>query len=61
MLSSVRASLLRLTDGCHGEKGQALAEYSLILGFIAAASVVVLVALTVAVSGLYNDVASVMP
>ena len=43
------------------DDGQALAEYSLILAFVAAALVIALVAFAVALSGLLGRIGAAMP
>ncbi len=57
----------KIIDWIHGvtrpspEEGQALAEYSLILAFIAAACIVALTALGLAVAGELDTVTAVFP
>ncbi len=51
MLSNISATLLRLYGLFEREKGQALAEYGLILALIAAAAIITLTALGLAVAG----------
>ncbi len=51
MLSNISATLLRLYGLFEREKGQALAEYGLILALIAAAAIIALTALGFAIAG----------
>jgi len=51
MLSNISAALLRMYARFAREKGQALAEYGLILALIAIAAIVALGALGVLISG----------
>jgi Flp pilus assembly pilin Flp len=62
MIQEISASLVRnLVRRAGLEDGQALAEYSLILAFVAAALVVALVAFAVALSGLFARIGGAMP
>ena len=61
MLSNVSAALLRVVAVFEEEKGQALAEYGLILAIVTVASVVVLGTLGGAVIGLLLEFPTVMP
>ena len=61
MLSGISAALLRLASLFEEEKGQDLAEYSLILAFVAVASVVVLGALMVSISELLDSATAAFP
>ncbi|MEE8346336.1 MAG: Flp family type IVb pilin [Dehalococcoidia bacterium] len=51
MVSTINTALLRLYGLFEREKGQALAEYGLILALIAAAAIIALTALGLAVAG----------
>jgi pilus assembly protein Flp/PilA len=53
--------ILRLLARFQSEKGQALAEYGLILALIAAVCVLTLTAIGLAISGTLGDVAAAMP
>ena len=53
--------VLKLVARFRNEKGQALAEYSLILAFIAAASVLALGALGLALGGHLDALAAAFP
>jgi pilus assembly protein Flp/PilA len=61
MLSNFSAALLRLYAWFEREKGQALAEYGLILALIAVVCIIALVALGVAVSGQLDQISAQMP
>jgi Flp pilus assembly pilin Flp len=62
MIQDISASLVRCLLRRSGqEDGQALAEYSLILAFVAAALVVALVAFAVALTGLLGRIGAAMP
>jgi len=61
MLSNISAGLLRLYAWFEREKGQALAEYGLILALIAVVCIVTLVALGLAVSGQFKSISDKMP
>jgi Flp pilus assembly pilin Flp len=53
--------ILELAARFHKEEGQALAEYSLILAFIAAACVLALTALGLALAGHLDALAAAFP
>ena len=55
------ASLARFAARSQGEDGQALAEYSLILAFVAMVSILALGALGLAVGGQLGDITSALP
>lgn len=61
MLPRIPRALNGLAGLVSGERGQALAEYSLILAFVVVALVVALVALAVAISGLFDLISAAMP
>jgi pilus assembly protein Flp/PilA len=61
MLSNISAALLRLYARFEREKGQALAEYGLILALIAVAAILALTALGIAVAGQMSAITSKMP
>ena len=61
MLSTINAALLRLYGLFEREKGQALAEYGLILALIAVAAFLSLPALGWAVAGQLDAIEAVMP
>ncbi|OGO45901.1 MAG: hypothetical protein A2W34_00235 [Chloroflexi bacterium RBG_16_64_32] len=61
MLSTINAALLRLYGLFEREKGQALAEYGLILALIAVAAILALTALGLAVAGQLSAIEAVMP
>jgi Flp pilus assembly pilin Flp len=61
MLSTINAALLRLYGLFEREKGQALAEYGLILALIAVAAILSLTALGLAVAGQLDAIEAVMP
>jgi len=61
MLSNIGAGLLRLYAWFEREKGQALAEYGLILALIAVVCIVTLVLLGLAVSGQFKAISDKMP
>ena len=61
MLSTINAALLRLYGLFEREKGQALAEYGLILALIAVAAILALTALGLAVAGQLDAIEAVMP
>jgi pilus assembly protein Flp/PilA len=61
MLSKINDFVLRLVARFQSEKGQALAEYGLILALIAVVCLVALTALGVAVSGNMDKVVAKMP
>ncbi len=61
MLSNFCASLARFAARSQGEDGQALAEYSLILAFVAMVSILALGALGLAVGGQLRDITSALP
>jgi Flp pilus assembly pilin Flp len=56
MLRKIGASVMRLVERFRSEKGQALAEYGLILALIATVSIVAATALGLAVSGTFDVV-----
>ena len=61
MLSTINAALLRLYGLFEREKGQALAEYGLILALIAVVAVLALTALGLAVADQLDYIAIKMP
>ena len=61
MLSTINAALLRLYGLFEREKGQALAEYGLILALIAVAAILALTALGLAIAGQLDAIEAVMP
>ncbi len=61
MVSTINAALLRLYGLFEREKGQALAEYGLILALIAAAAIFALTALGIAVSGQLDEITAQLP
>ena len=61
MLSKINAVLLRLYARFEQEKGQALAEYGLILALIAVAAILALTALGFAIAGQLGAITDVMP
>ena len=61
MLSGISAALRRLASLFQEEQGQDLAEYSLILAFVAVGCVVVLGALMVFISGLLGSFTATFP
>ena len=61
MLSTINAALLRLYGLFEREKGQALAEYGLILALIAVAAVLALTALGLAVARQLSALEAGMP
>ncbi len=61
MLSGISAALLRLARLFEEEKGQDLAEYSLILVFVAVGSIVALGVLAVSISGLLDTLTAALP
>ncbi len=61
MLSKINAALLRLYARFEQEKGQALAEYGLILALIAVAAILALTALGLAVAGQMDAITAKMP
>ncbi len=56
MLSKMNAALLRLYSRFEQEKGQALAEYGLILALIAIAAIIALGVLGVVIAGNLDDI-----
>ncbi len=54
-------NVLRALDRVNAERGQALAEYSLILGFVAAACVLALGVLGLAIAGHIDSFAAAFP
>ena len=56
MLSPIAQPPARLLETLHGEDGQALAEYGLLLALIAAACLVAVTALGLAIAGLMGSV-----
>ncbi|OFW64775.1 MAG: hypothetical protein A2Y74_04845 [Actinobacteria bacterium RBG_13_63_9] len=56
MLSTISAALLRLYGCFEREKGQALAEYGLLLALIAVACIIALTALGLAVAGTLGSI-----
>ena len=61
MLSKINEALLRIYARFEQEKGQALAEYGLILALIAVACILALTALGLAVAGQLDAIEAVMP
>jgi Flp pilus assembly pilin Flp len=61
MLSNFGAILVRFAGRFKGEEGQALAEYSLILTFVALACILAVGALGLAVSGQLDGITSALP
>ena len=56
MLSNISAAVLRFVARIQREKGQALAEYGLILALIAIAAIIALGALGLALAGQLEDI-----
>ncbi len=61
MLSNLGAMLVRFVDRIRREDGQALAEYGLLLAFVAMTCILALGALGLAVSGQLDDVTAAFP
>ncbi len=61
MLSMINAALLRFYVRFEQEKGQALAEYGLLLALIAAAAIIALTALGIAISGQLDEITGELP
>ncbi len=61
MLTKISEFVMRLMARYESEKGQALAEYGLILALIAVVCIAVVTAVGVAVSGTLGDIAGAMP
>ncbi len=61
MLSKINAVLLRLYVRFEQEKGQALAEYGLILALIAVAAIIALGVLGLAIAGQLDAITNAMP
>ena len=61
MVSMINAALLRLYGLFEREKGQALAEYGLILALIAAAAIIALTALGLAIAGELGVITAQLP
>ena len=61
MLSNISAGLLRLYAWFEREKGQALAEYGLILALIAVAAIIALGLLGLAIAGQMTQITGKMP
>jgi Flp pilus assembly pilin Flp len=61
VISSIGAALSAAVVHSDREGGQTLAEYGLILAFIAAASIIALGALGLAVSGQLDAIAAALP
>ena len=61
MLSKINAALLRFYVRFEQEKGQALAEYGLLLALIAAAAIIALTALGIAISGQLGEITAELP
>ncbi len=61
MLSKINAALLRLYARFEQEKGQALAEYGLILALIAVAAIAALGFLGLAIAGQLDKITAKMP
>ena len=58
MLTKINEVMLRALSAFEREKGQALAEYGLILALIAVVAILALTALGLAVSGKLDDVSA---
>ena len=61
MFENITALVLRIVTRMEDERGQALAEYGLILGLIAVVAIVALTALGLAVTEKLNAVANAIP
>lgn len=61
MLSNARAALLRFVARFEREEGQGLAEYGLIIAFVAIALIVALGALALALIGILNVIMAAFP
>ncbi len=61
MLSNTGAMLVRFAGRFRRQDGQALAEYSLLLAFVAIACIFALGALGLVVSGQLNDITGALP
>jgi len=61
MLTKISEFVMRLMARYESEKGQALAEYGLILALIAVVALAALTAIGLAVTGTLQDVADAMP
>ena len=61
MFSKLSEALVRFVGGLQQEKGQALAEYGLILALIAVAAIVALGFLGVAITGTLGKITAKMP
>jgi len=61
MLTKVRELLLEVATRLRSEKGQALAEYGLILALVAVALVAALGLLALGIAGGYDDIAAAFP
>jgi Flp pilus assembly pilin Flp len=61
MFENITALVLRIVARLEDERGQALAEYGLILGLIAVVAIVALTALGLAVTDKLNAVANAIP
>ena len=60
MLSNISMALARFVARFEGEKGQALAEYGLIIALVAVALIIALGALAVSISGTFGDITTAM-
>ena len=60
MLTKINEAVLRALSAFEREKGQALAEYGLILALIAVAAILALTALGLAVSGKLDDITAAL-
>jgi Flp pilus assembly pilin Flp len=61
MLSNARAALPRFVAGFELEDGQGLAEYGLIIAFVAIALILALGALALALIGILNVIMAALP
>ncbi len=61
MVFNARAESLRLVGGLEREDGQGLAEYGLVIAFVAIALIVALGALALALTGMFGDIIAALP
>ncbi len=61
MLSNISMALARFLARFEGEKGQALAEYGLIIALVAVALIFALGALALAITGTFDAIIAEMP
>jgi pilus assembly protein Flp/PilA len=61
MLTKISEFVMRLMARYESEKGQALAEYGLILALVAVVCILAVTAVGVAISGTLGDIAGAMP